>query len=600
MRMMLVAFMCGTVASCGGHANVQCEQDADCDLSGGGRCLAASTGNQWCAYPDPDCPGGYRYSDDDVGDGLGDTCAAAQTFTLTVKIGGDAAGTVTSNPDGLQCAGATCTGVFAAGSQVQLTASPTASAFLGWSGDCVGFGACSVTLDHDRSVGARFGLNGEGLWVVQIGGTGYERAYSIATTTDGNLIAVGQFEGAVQVGQQTITSHGGTDIYVAKIDSTNGDVIWAKALGGTSGETAASVVLDDSDDIYVAGTFAGSVDFGGGNVLTAAGNTDALFLKLTADGDVVWAHGIGGADYDYGDAVAVRGDTLVVSAQYRGSITVSGTNYASHGYYDVFLAEYSLAGASNWAKSVGGTGIDLGLGLAVDGDGNVVLAGRFGNTADFGGGSIDAGSSGKGYIAKYDGGTGAFLYAKPLGSAAVAGTSQVNAATVDASKNIIVVGPFSGSIDFGDGSAITSSNPYGDMYAAKYSPAGALIWVKTFSTSANDQAPIPTSVSANAVGDVAFTGNFCGTVSLGGPMLVSASACPNNDVFAARLAAADGAHVNSVRAGGQGDEFGQGVTQTMDGRFFVSGRFQGFADFAGQALTSAGNDDAFLLGLAPL
>ena len=58
------------VAACGGRQNVQCEQDSDCDLSGGGLCIAAPTGNEWCGYPDPDCASGYRFSDLDVGDGV--------------------------------------------------------------------------------------------------------------------------------------------------------------------------------------------------------------------------------------------------------------------------------------------------------------------------------------------------------------------------------------------------------------------------------------------------------------------------------------------------------------------------------------------------
>src|SRR5439155_365942 len=40
----------------------------------------ASTGNHWCAYPDPVCPSGYRFSDHDVGDGVSGSCVA-QTDT---------------------------------------------------------------------------------------------------------------------------------------------------------------------------------------------------------------------------------------------------------------------------------------------------------------------------------------------------------------------------------------------------------------------------------------------------------------------------------------------------------------------------------------
>jgi len=598
-RILLMNIMVAVLTACGGHANVQCEQDSNCDLSGGGRCLTASTGNQWCAYPDPGCSSGYRYSDQDIGDGLGGMCAAAgQTFTLTVNIGGDGSGTVTSSPDGLQCSGATCTGVFSAGAQVQLAEIASSGAFLGWSGDCVGFGSCSVTLDQDRTVGALFGMKGEGLWVVQVGGPGYERAYSIATTSDGNLIAVGEFEDTVMIGMQSITSHGSTDIYVAKLDSTNGNVLWAKAIGGANAESATAVAVDDMDNIYIAGTYAGSVDFGSGNVLNGFGVNDALLVKLTPTGDYVWAHGIGGTDYDYGDAVAVSGGTVVLSARYRSSMTVNSTTYSVQGQFDVFLAAFSTTdGAFKWAKSIGGTGIDIGFGVAVDADGNVISTGRFANSVDFGGGAVSSGTTSKGYIAKYNGTNGAYLFAKSVGGAA-SGVTQVNAMTVDGSKNLIVVGVFTGTIDFGNGSPIMATNANGDIYVAKYSPAGALVWVKSFAASGGN--PTPTSVNTNSAGDVAFTGNFCGSITFGGPILSSASMCPSNDVFAVRLAGADGAHINSIRAGGQGDEYGQGVTQTADGRFFVSGRFQGFADFAGQALTCAGNDDAFILGLAPL
>lgn len=64
-------------AACSGGANnFECSGNAGCDLSGGGMCIAAPSGRNWCAYPDPACPGGYRYSDQNVGDGLAGQCVA--------------------------------------------------------------------------------------------------------------------------------------------------------------------------------------------------------------------------------------------------------------------------------------------------------------------------------------------------------------------------------------------------------------------------------------------------------------------------------------------------------------------------------------------
>uniref|UniRef100_A0A831U6Y1 Choice-of-anchor D domain-containing protein n=1 Tax=Geobacter metallireducens TaxID=28232 RepID=A0A831U6Y1_GEOME len=76
--------------------------------------------------------------------------------TLTVAKGDTGAGTVTSSPAGISC-GTTCSGSFATGSTVTLTASPEAgSAFTGWSGACSGTGDCTVTMDTAKSVTASF------------------------------------------------------------------------------------------------------------------------------------------------------------------------------------------------------------------------------------------------------------------------------------------------------------------------------------------------------------------------------------------------------------------------------------------------------------
>jgi uncharacterized repeat protein (TIGR01451 family) len=88
--------------------------------------------------------------------------ATAQTtvlsgYSLSVARAGAGEGVVVSNPAGIDC-GSTCSTVFAAGSQVTLTASAAAgSQFTGWGGDCAGTQAtCSLTLDQARSASAAF------------------------------------------------------------------------------------------------------------------------------------------------------------------------------------------------------------------------------------------------------------------------------------------------------------------------------------------------------------------------------------------------------------------------------------------------------------
>jgi hypothetical protein len=79
-------------------------------------------------------------------------------------VGKTGSGTITSSPGGISC-GAGCstdTGSYARGSTVTLTATPSGSVFLGWTGDCAGFGTnptCTLTMSFDRVVGAAFAPN---------------------------------------------------------------------------------------------------------------------------------------------------------------------------------------------------------------------------------------------------------------------------------------------------------------------------------------------------------------------------------------------------------------------------------------------------------
>lgn len=90
MRSTLLAVVILGAVGCGGRNAVQCEQDANCDLSGGGMCIASSTGGMWCAYPDPTCPDGYRYSDQSVGDGLAGECVPDDGIDVDAGVTADA------------------------------------------------------------------------------------------------------------------------------------------------------------------------------------------------------------------------------------------------------------------------------------------------------------------------------------------------------------------------------------------------------------------------------------------------------------------------------------------------------------------------------
>ena len=84
------------------------------------------------------------------------TCTPSNLVNLTVQIAGGGAGTVTSNPTGINCP-SDCVVTVLAGDSLTLTATDTAdSLFTGWSGACTGTGPCQVTMDSNKGVQANF------------------------------------------------------------------------------------------------------------------------------------------------------------------------------------------------------------------------------------------------------------------------------------------------------------------------------------------------------------------------------------------------------------------------------------------------------------
>lgn len=85
MRVLVMFTLTAALTACGSRANVQCEENANCDLSTGGVCTAGG-GDQWCAYPDASCASGYRYSTQSIGGGLSGEC----TDPAAIDAGTDA------------------------------------------------------------------------------------------------------------------------------------------------------------------------------------------------------------------------------------------------------------------------------------------------------------------------------------------------------------------------------------------------------------------------------------------------------------------------------------------------------------------------------
>ncbi len=162
----------------------------------------------------------------------------------------------------------------------------------------------------------------------------------------------------------------------------------AMSLGGL---LPADVATDNSGNIYTTGRFEGTVTVGGLS-LTSAGGTDIFVAKFNRFGTVQWLRRGGGSNFveEEGKSIAVDGSGNVYVTGYFSTTanfntpTTTGTNeLISAGSTDIFVAKYNTSGALQWLRRGGGTLGEFGKGITVDGSGNVYVTGYFSTTSNF-------------------------------------------------------------------------------------------------------------------------------------------------------------------------------------------------------------------------
>ena len=353
-----------------------------------------------------------------------------------------------------------------------------------------------------------------------------------------------------------------------------------------------SVALDGSGNVVVAGHYQGIVDFGTGPMTsyTPSGSgptVDGFVAEYSASGTPVFARGFGGDNSDSAESVAAdsSGNVVVTGYQSSTSADYGGGQLSTRGGRDIFVAKYSPSGGYLWAKTIGGTGVDGGSGVATDGAGNVYMTGYFSASTggvDFGGGALNSAGSQDVFLVKYNS-AGAWQWSQRFGST---GSDTGNAVAVDVSGNVVIFGNFIGSIDFGLG-ALTSAGQQ-DIFVAKFSPAGTCLWQKRFGGTGLDNAR---GLAVDGSGNVAVTGDFVNTINfgVGGSDLTAASA--ESDVYVAKLSGVDGSHIWSKRLGSNTTaDAGYGVAVDSAGNVAVTGYFGQNVDFGGGVIWAQGYD----------
>jgi len=247
---------------------------------------------------------------------------------------------------------------------------------------------------------ARLNLAGEWQWVTQGGGANFEIAPSITTDSSGNAYITGYFSDTTNIGSTTLTSAGSADLFVAKINAA-GIWQWAIQGGGISYDVGNSITSDSLGNLYVTGEFSGSATFGS-TTLTGGGSRDVFVAKIDTLGNWEWAIDIINAGMNRGFSITTDIlDDIYVTGSFQGTVDVGSTSLIGVGTYNIFVAKVNQSGEWQWAAQAGGTNNScLSYDLATDNSNNIYVTGFISNTIDFGTHSLTAPASSNIFLAK--------------------------------------------------------------------------------------------------------------------------------------------------------------------------------------------------------
>lgn len=263
----------------------------------------------------------------------------------------------------------------------------------------------------------------------------------IVVDKSGNPYVAGTFSGTNFLGQ-AVTTAGGRDVILARLNPATGAPIWVSLPGSTGTDAAMGMAIDDSANIYLIGDMGGTITFPTQPVPTSLilddEFGDSFVAKYDKDGHALWAKQIGGNQPIAGEHVAVSGaGQLYLTGAFEGtadfdSITV--TDLAGGSGSSGFLAKYTTDGNALWVRPFGHTtgenpdGEVIGHRVSVDGAGDPYVFGTFEGEATFGFESpataqtLTSGEAEDKFIAHYDA-AGNFMWVKHPDESGSAGQS---------------------------------------------------------------------------------------------------------------------------------------------------------------------------------
>lgn len=393
-----------------------------------------------------------------------------------------------------------------------------------------------------------------------------------------------------------------------------------------------TLCTDASGNVYVAGDYNTSINFGNGTATLTANatgtKTDAFIAKFNAAGACQWAINFGGAATDAGAlGIVTDGTTVYVTGASQFPCTIGSTvlNSVGGSTDGIVFALNAGTGALIWAKAFGGAGTgDRGQAICMDNAGHLYISGIFGTrtanpTASFGTagafprtvqGNISSYTNDL-FVAQLTAATGAFNWVSTGGASSqqtplIVGNDNVSGsgiAYLPVQNQLVIAGSFYGSnaayySNGGSTAAVSLTNAgQSDICVLRMDLNG------NFLTGLSAGGPNPDealAITYDATTSAAYISGYFNSASVSGAFSLTNSAAGYDEIYYARYEPATNtfAWAKSATGSAAGNEYAFANDAGPSG-IYITGRYQSTISFPGASTsftaTSVGSDDAFLV-----
>ena len=398
-----------------------------------------------------------------------------------------------------------------------------------------------------------------------IGGNYDDQITSVSVTSDGGYVVGGYFESSsITVGEYTLTNNGYYDGMVIKYD-VDGEVEWARSIGGNYDDRINSVTESSDGGIVVGGYFESYELIIGNEYLMNFGSKDGVIIKYDKDGEVQWARNIGNYYDESINTVSATSDGgVVVGGYFESYELIVGNEYLGNfGSKDGIIIKYNKNGEVEWARSIGEIDNDEIISITETSDGGIVVGGYFesyelivGNEHLMNFGSKD------GVIIKYDK-DGEVEWARKIGDH---DDESINTVLATNDGGIIVGGYFdSGFITVGE--YTLTNDGRSDGMIIKYNSVGEVEWARSIGGEYYEQI---TSVTETSDGGYIVGGYFnSDSITVGDYTLTNAGGVDGMIIKYNSVGEVEWAR----SIGGNNDDEITSVSGTSDGGVLVGGDF---------------------------